>query len=261
MNFLWVYNIKEWQLLLLIVVLFVLIGVVGLLITEPSIKRWLGSPPSSNDLIANFLQIIGVFYGITLGLVSVATWGEYSKVDEISSKEASLLGCMYKGATAFPEPVRSEMKNEIKGITRYIIKEAWPIQQKGLIPEGGRTARLENILYNFQPKTENEKIIFSNELALFNSMIEARRDRKETITSGLPDVLYWVLFIGAAINICTTWFLVSTKKGLHIIITAMTSILIGSLIFLIITMDYPYIGKFSVTPEAYQLIYSDVMGG
>ena len=202
-----------------------------------------------------------MFYGITLGLIAGAMWENYNATKKVLSKEASYLGCMYKGSEGFPEPVRTELKKELKEITRYIIEEAWPIQQKGLIPEGGRTSKLENILYNFQPETENEKIIFSKELDLLYSMLELRRERKESTLSGLPEELYLVLFVGAIINIAITWFLVATKKGLHIMITTLAGVLIGSLVFLVIAMDYPYRGQFSVTPEAYQIIYSDVMGG
>jgi hypothetical protein len=259
MNFFWVYDISNLYLFLIVAVFFVLIGVIGFLITKHFVERWLGPSPVSIHMVIGFIEIIGVFYGITLGLIAAAMWGNYNATKAVLSKEASYLGCMYKGAEGFPEPVRTELKKELKEITRYIIEEAWPIQERGLIPMGGRTSKLENIMYNFNPKTEGEEIIFSKELDLLYLMLEIRRERKENILSGLPEELYLVLFVGAIINISITWFLVATKKGLHIMITALAGVLIGSLVFLVIAMDYPYRGKFSVTPDAYQIIYNDVM--
>jgi hypothetical protein len=261
MNFFWVYDISNVYLFLIITGFFVLISVVGFLITEHYMERWLAvdSSSSNNDMVSGFISLIGVFYGITLGLIAVATWSNYTATDAVLSKEASYLGCMYKGTEGFPEPVRTELKKELKEITRYIIEEAWPIQQRGLVPMGGRTAKLEHILHNFNPQTEGNKIAVSKELDLLYSMLEIRRERKDSIGSGLPEELYVVLFVGAIINISMTWFIVGTKRSLHLVVTSLAAILIGSLIYLIIAMDYPYSGQFSVTPDAYQLIYNDVM--
>lgn len=259
MNFFWVYDISNFYLFLIVTGVFLLIGVGGLLVVGPFVKKWLGPAPASNDVVGNFTALIGTFYGITLGLIAVATWQHYSEADSMSSKEASLLSVMYRNAHGFPDPVKSEIKKELKEITRYIIEEAWPIQKHGVIPRGGTTTRLENILYDFNPKTENDSVILQKQLDLLNSVIESSRGRKENITCGLPAMLYIILFIGAFINISITWFHVAVRKGMHVIITAMSCILIGSLMFLIIAMDYPYYGEFSVDPYAYQLVYDDVM--
>lgn len=259
MNFFWLYDLPSFWLILVVTLFFVFIGVGGFLITEPFIKRWIGSAPESNRLVSNFISLIGVFYGITLGLIAVAAWGGYCAASETLSKEALYICNMYKIANLFPEPTKSQLKKELKETTRYIIEDAWPIQQQGLIPKGGNTEKIESILYRFDPKTENDKIVFSEEIDQLKMMLDAKREREGNITFGLPAVIYCVMFIGAFINISMTWFFVGTKKSLHVLLTTLACVLIGSLISIVVAMDYPYCGKFGIAPKAYQTIYNDVM--
>lgn len=258
MTFFWLFDLPNWELLIVLILFFVVFGIIGFLISERYVKRWLGHAPAANDIVSNFLTITGAFYGITLGLIAVATWNNYLKTENILFKEATLLETLYRNVSSL-SPYDKELKNELKEMTRYIIYDGWPQQEKGIIPKGGSSEKFEQILFSISPKTEKENIFLSYILSIYNEMFEIKKERVNAINNGLPKELYWVLLIGAFISIATTWLLVAKRRSLHIITTALTGVLIGSLIFLIIAMDYPFLGEISISPEPYLSVYTNIM--
>jgi hypothetical protein len=67
------------------------------------------------------------------------------------------------------------------------------------------------------------------------------------------------LFLGAFVNIALTWCLVINNKKLDIIMNVLSGLLLGSLIFLIASLDNPYRGDFSVSPQAFQVLLDNLM--
>ena len=61
------------------------------------------------------------------------------------------------------------------------------------------------------------------------------------------------------INIAVTRCFHVPNRNMHIWMTALTSSLLGLMIFLLSAMDHPYLGKLSVSMEPVQLIYGDLM--
>jgi hypothetical protein len=86
-------------------------------------------------------------------------------------------------------------------------------------------------------------------------MIMYRRNRLASVTSGLPDTLWWVVVVGALINIVIPWFLVYDRKLIQYLMILLMAATIGILIFLMGAMDNPFRGEFSVTPEAFELVH------
>ena len=78
MDLYWIYDLPSWQLFLLTMTITLIFAVGGLLLTRPWARRFVGQPPAENDLVSNFLAALGVFYGITLGLIAAGTWENFA---------------------------------------------------------------------------------------------------------------------------------------------------------------------------------------
>ena len=171
------------------------------------------------------------------------------KVEE----EAASLSAVYRDVNSYPEPYASKLTALLKLYTRYVIDEAWPLQQKGIVPPKG--VELINVfqqnLYSFEQVTEGQKIIHGACLYSFNEFIENRRRRIQNVTKGVPYMIWWVVFFGGLINLILFWLFVVKNRSLHILMNALLGALIGALIFMIITLDFPYGGWFRVSPEPF----------
>ncbi|HEX3112306.1 MAG TPA: hypothetical protein VHU20_03460, partial [Candidatus Eisenbacteria bacterium] len=108
---------------------------------------------------AAMLASIMVFYGLATALTAVQVWEAYERVKEITEQEASALAAFYRNVSYYPEPLRSALREDIRGYTHQIITQSWPIQRRGQIPaEGVRLMdQVQSKLVRFEPTTEAEK--------------------------------------------------------------------------------------------------------
>src|SRR6516162_10223274 len=124
MNMYWVYDLPNWLFAVLTVA--VAICLVGFYATRQWVRRVHGEEISHNDIVGFFLGTIGLYYGITLGLVAVGTWQAYSDVDTKVDQEAAGLAALYRDVSNFPEPTRSELQADLREYTRKVIDVLWP---------------------------------------------------------------------------------------------------------------------------------------
>src|SRR6516225_6709498 len=131
----WVYELPNWLFGVLTVAVTVAIGLVGLFATRRWVRRVHEDRHSHNEFVAYFLGAVCVFYGITLGLLAVATWQTYSDVQTRVGEEAAAVGALYRDVSGFPEPNRTELQSDLRRYTRQVIDQAWPLQKRGIIPQ------------------------------------------------------------------------------------------------------------------------------
>lgn len=257
----WLYDLHPAVAFFLITGFFTAFGVIGLLVSEKTFKKKLTYDEDFNDQVSYYMSAIGIFYGITLGLVAVGAWENFDTVDDDVNKESATLGALYRDVSSFPDPSRIQLQQALKTYTRYVIQEEWPMQQDGLIPEGG-VARLndfQEILYAFQPKDRREEIIMAETLNKYNDYATLRRMRLLSINSGLPSTIWLVTIIGALICISFLWYYMMKTPTIQIIMISTISFFIGSMIFLILMMNEPFSGEICVTPDSFKLIEQQLM--
>ena len=110
----------------------------------------------------------------------------------------------------------------------------------------------------FNPTEKREEIIHAETLRQFNTFVEPRRARLASVTTGIPAVLWWVVALGALINIGLIWML-DMEVHVHVLLGGALSLFLGIVIFLIAAMDNPFRGEVSVGPDAFQLVYETLM--
>ncbi len=214
-----------------------------------------------NDIVSYYLAAVGVFYGITLGLIAVGTYQNYADVDRKVAEEAASVGAIYRDVSSYPEPARSQLRGLIEEYIRFVIEEAWPQKRQGIIPSGGteRITRFQEVLAPFNATTESEKALHVETLRQFNHMVELRRLRVQSVTGGLPSTMYTVIVLGALVNIVVSWLFVVDDYKLHAFLNILMAGLLGLLVFLIAAMDNPFRGGFSVGPDAFVVIRTQLM--
>ena len=146
MSFYWIYNLPNWMLCLLIVSTTVGLALAGLLISRPMVKRLTDGSSKHNDLVSYFLGAMGVFYGLALGLIAVATWENYTEVDAVVTSEAAALTSLYRDLDGYPQPLRGNLEGVLREYTRTVIEKEWPAHKQGIALEDGDLIldRLEN---------------------------------------------------------------------------------------------------------------------
>ena len=238
-------------------------ALIGLVLVRRHLIPRLHYDDGANDAVSGTVQAIGVFYGITVGLIAVGVWNTNSNASELVSREAVSIGALYRDVSGYPSPLREELRAKLREYTVFVIEEAWPAQIRGqgqVINTG--TAILDDFqhrLHSFQPANISQSILHGETLRAYNTLIEYRRLRVDAVSGGLSSVMWAVIWVGAAISIGIAYFFNIPDIKLHAILVALMGGFLAMVLFMIIINDKPFYGYVSISSDPYKLILERVI--
>jgi hypothetical protein len=252
----WAYNMAPLQLALIMVASIEAVSLFGLFLARRFLLPHLHFHDGVNDAISGTVQAIGVFYGITVGLIAVGVWNTHSNAADIVSKEAAAIGAMYRDVSGYPSPVRERLQSDLKGYTEALIQQIWPAQQEGRVVNVGVQLMddLQASLYAYEPATAGQTALHSETLRAYNSLIGYRRLRIDAVESSLSRVMWAVIWVGAVISIGVAYLYRIEDGLLHSILIALMAGFLGVVLFMIVINDRPFLGKNSIEPTSYRVI-------
>jgi hypothetical protein len=244
-----------------IIGLLCLFALVGLQVVRRRVLPRLRIEVHDLHFIGTMVHSVMIFYGLAVALMAVDVSETYTDVEKIISGEATALAMLYRDVSGYPEPIRMELQKGLRAYTQYVIQEAWPLQQRGQIPAGGVELmnRFQATMIAFEPVTEGQKILHGETMRAYNQMIQARRQRLDTVSTRLPAVMWAVIIFGALISLSASFFFKVEDVRLHGILVTLLAVFIGMIIFMIFALDQPFRGDLGLTPEPYQLVYDHLM--
>jgi hypothetical protein len=239
----------------------VLVAVGGL-----SVFKWLTvgrfnlTEEMNNDIVF-FAEAIAVFYSLTVGLIAVGVWSNYSSVSDIVSDDAANIASMYRDVSSYPEPIRTDLQGQLREYTDYIINQAWPAQMHGKSVDDGtrRLNKLAQTLTAFEPATTGQQLLHAETLRQLTDLSELRRKRLHAVRGGLPPVMWAVVLIGGVLTISVT-YLLQIERKVQVTLTAFFAMFIGLVIFVIASLDQPLSGPLAIDSGPYQLVLDRQIG-
>jgi hypothetical protein len=257
-----IYNFPSWQILLLFAA--VSLGTCWglILLLKPLMKRWFSDDHESrNDVIDILVAGTGLFYGLLLGLITVGAYTNYSNADDAVSREANAAGVLYRDVSNFPEPQRSELRTDISHYIDVVINQEFPSAHRGklLATATPVATKIQSEIASFAPTNLAGEALDIETFHQFSSLIDDRNSRLNQMTSSLPRMLWLVLIVGAVINLTLIAMLGVKKMGAHLALSGLFAIFLSLMLFLIADLDHPFLGEFSVSPDAFETIQNVVI--
>jgi len=250
---LWLYQLPNWLLSLLVVSVFTIVSLAGLALTRP----WVSSfRTHHNDMVASFAASVGVLYAVLLAMIAVAAWTNYTTVDSLAAQEADLVHSLFRDIEAFSPSERDELRGLLREYVDTVIHTEWPALQSGL-PDKRAALVVDSIFsawMKLEPKTEAEKIITAETLARLNLFQTVRRNRLQTGSNGLDAVLWVVVLAGAIVSIGICYLFWMENKTLHQVMISILGIMIGVVVYLILALDHPMWGAITIQPAAFESV-------
>lgn len=245
------------------VVFIEIVALAGLVLVRRFVIPRLHYHDGANDAVSGTVQAIGVFYGITVGLIAVGVWNTNSSASELVSKEAAAIGTLYRDVSGYPSPLREELRAKLREYTIFIITEAWPAQQRG---EGQSVTTGRKIiddfqtkLYTFEPKSASQAALHTETLRAYNNLLEYRRLRIDAVGGGLSLIMWSVIWVGAGISIGIAYFFNIPDFKLHAVLVMLMGGFLGMVLFMIVVNDKPFYGPLSIKSDPYKLILSSLI--
>src|SRR5882672_2096640 len=125
----WLYEVRPVYAAIILVVLIETVSIIGLFLTRRFVLPRLHYHEGANDAVSGTVQAIGVFYGITVGLIAVGVWNTNTNASDLVSKEAASISALYRDVSGYPEPLRDPLRSDLRTYTIFVIAVAWPAQK------------------------------------------------------------------------------------------------------------------------------------
>ena len=252
----WIYDLPNWQLALGIISIYLMVAVTGLLLCRRWFYRRFTPSFESNEMTNGIFSGVGMLYGLLVGLVAVAAWGNYDSVDDLVSREASLVTSLYRDVSTLREPSRTVLREELEGYLEAVIQDEWPAHQSGLkLADGARVlTRFHQALASYQPLNAGDQSLYQEALAAFNRLSEARRLRIGAVSSGIPEVFWVVIIVGGLLTLPLIYLFYTPNVMTHLLVTSLYGTFMGFMMFLLAAIDNPLRGEVSISAEPYQSV-------
>lgn len=206
-----------------------------------------------NDLAGFIFAVVGVIYAVLLGFVAVGVWERFTGAEARTYDEAAQLTIVYRDAAVFPAKEQL-LRSELRTYVEDLVVNVWPAMARGRSEDsnGERAERLSATINGLRPANFGEANV---QRKMIDAMAGALVDRDERLTedaTGLNGIMWAVVICGAFITVAFSFLFGFKRRALQSIMIGGLALLIGLIIFLTMSLDYPYRGSIRVGPEAFE---------
>lgn len=251
---LWLYDIPDWLLALLIVALALALSLAGFRST-----RSLRARPA-NDVAGAVLGTVGLVQGVLLALVAVAAWNNYTAAGDAAEREAAAVSNMFRQFEGYPDPARQQLEMLLRNYVELVVNDEWPALERAKASARTLQARdaLARALVSFEPRNAREQLLHESTARDLEEFLDARRARLVAAGTGLPAPLWVVSLLGSVLTIfCTYFFRMDDQRAL-LLMTSTVAVSLGLLIYLILVLDHPVWGAQGIQPDAFVNVLSSI---
>ncbi|MBI3461883.1 MAG: DUF4239 domain-containing protein [Planctomycetes bacterium] len=242
----------------LTVVASIVAAVVGLcvvrLVVPPAVLQ------ANNDVGGNYLQTLGTIYAVLLAFVVFVVWTQQNDAWKLVERQANELADVLRIVQVFGEPVKSRVLDAVRAYVREVAEREWPAMAHGR--SSPRAAQLLETLWQelvaFEPKTTREETLYTEAVARFNNLSDARTDLLLNSRTRLPPTL-WILLVTGGFSTVASMYLFGLESFWSLaLMTGSMAGAVSFVLFLIRDLDTPFSGDWQVTPEPILLVLGQV---
>ncbi len=207
---------------------------------------------ANHDIAGFTFGVVGVLYAVLLGFVVINVWEDFTTSQELCEDEANRIVNVYRDVSVLPVADREGIHGKLRSYAGSIVQEEWSGLAEG--KESRNVDRLLNeiwaALLSAQPTTDKEKIFYEAAVTRLSDADGLRAKRILASRRYLHPLLYLALITGGILSTAFVYFFAHERMFAQILIIGSLSFIISLFIFLIIIIDNPFAGKFSIKPDA-----------
>ena len=205
-----------------------------------------------NELTGFIFAVVGVIYAVLLAFVTIGVWERFAEADARAFHEAASVTALYRDAAALENgaPIRRDLRE----YTQSIVDRSWPAMAAGRESRESDdlAERLAMGVNRYVPVNAGERDVHA---AMEREMSAAMSDREARLSAsatGLNGIMWAVVIIGGWVTVGFACLFGFRNVGMQAVITGTLAFLVGLVIFLTMSLDFPYRGSVHVSPEAFQ---------
>jgi hypothetical protein len=211
-----------------------------------------------HDLAGYIIGVFGVLYSVLLGYTLVALEEHHGQIIALIDEEAYIINDLFNSTMTFPEKSRIEIQEKIKTYVESVMQEEWPTMYIKLENKTTHN-KLQDIwqaFYNFQPKSEQDKIWFSKCIDLLNEVNTARLHRIHW--EGIGFFPWLTLLIGALILTTFLFFFGTENLIAHLVLNSLFIGYFAFTLYIVYILNNPFLSPIKVMPKAFEYVYPNL---
>lgn len=213
-----------------------------------------------NVVTGVIVSVVGVAYAIIIGQCVVSLWAGINEAEDTVSAEAANLAGLVPVSRVFGTATQHLIADEIIRYQRDLVDE-WHERQRGEPGSRGSADldRLVDTVESLRPTTTAQQAFVT--LAV-DRIDQGRQLRQRSLAEAEDRQMSTVMWIGVlgttAAILCLCLFFGLDDSVLRRVLLSLSSAVIATNLFLIVQMNFPYYGSFSVTPAGYEQVIGDL---
>lgn len=242
-----------WSLALVVVTALVVIAVAFVL------QRWVPHHRREphNEVAGFVYAVVGVIYAVVLAFVVIVVWEGLGRARDLTYQEADNLVEIAWDANEMAPPYNVELKQEVRRYAIAVEHGEWELMDREHRLDPALSLQLDALRHTAQriePATDRQRIIFGRLMARITDVFDARRERSNLASEGIPGLL-WIALIGGGVLTVGYAFLFGTANTLpHALMVASLACMVAFLLYLIAEAQMPFSGGLRVEPVAFRTI-------
>jgi len=224
------------------------LGLLGLFVVRRSVA--LATLEQHNDVAGFILAVVGVLYAVILGFVVVIVWEQFDTAQSNAHQEAITLETLYNNSAAFGQQGRS-VQRDLVAYGTSVVEQEWPAMRDHQRGDPETDDRLDQVwadLQSIHTTGPDQNAFLSSSITAVDQLEQERDARIDDSNRQLPFSLWAVLLIGAVITVGFTYFFGVSHLAAHALMVAALSAMIGTALFLALSLDLPYSGDLGIKP-------------
>ena len=252
----WIYDLSTQKIVIVFCAFFIGFAWMGTVFVRPIIRLFVRGQPGLNDILSSFLSMYGVLFGILLGLIAAGAFEDRQEVDQSITSEATAVFALFHTVSSYPPSESTELEAAIGDYLKFVIETEWPALRKGVATPtiDGSILELKQRLISFEPKTAGQEALHGEGISQFFSFLELRNQRLYNATDGIPDIVWYLVILGALLNISILW-LFEVRLSVQFVLGGILGLSLALEIALIAILDKPLRGDAGLSPEVFEHLY------
>jgi hypothetical protein len=230
-----------------------LLSIAGLLVVRRYANvEWL---KRHHEVASYFFLMIGTLYAVLIAFAIYVVWSASKEAGTNLEREASAVADLSRLSLAMPEPVRGKITPALMEYLNAVVEDEFPGMEQGRESQRTWTAlqNLWEVYGTIQPETPQLQIYLTESLKHLTQLSDCRRTRLFASHGTVPVTLWYLLLSGGVLLVVFTYFVGHESVWSQAVMTAALAGILAFSLFLVKSLDSPYSGVASVTPQPFRL--------
>jgi hypothetical protein len=253
----WMMQVPPWILGSLFVVVLVGFSVAGLIVFRRAVSHT--RLEEAHAASGQVFQLAGVLYAVLVAFVVVVVWEQFRDAQQATHSEALAIADLLRDSEALPAQARPQIRKELIAYTQDVVGDEFPRMRRGeaIEEQSEQLTRVWDSYLHVEPVTRAEVSFYDESIRRLDDLGTSRKVRVASSQAEIPGEL-WVLLIGGGLIVMLFTFMFGTQDlYVQASVVALTAALMAFVVYLIFTLEHPFVGALSVSPDAYAHVLAD----